>query len=333
VIETNLELRNTKKWEITSIGIIFKDELDYEEWFDLGCRLGKLEGAVQWLIGDWAAAEGRVLNGIHSDAYDLLEEQTGLARTTIEINKYVAESVDLLIRINRLSWSHHRQVAALPPAEQKRWLALAAENSWSVSELKKQIRKALPTPKLPLGKYRIIYADPPWEYDMPQHTAGKATVRKAGEQVTVLETYYPSMSLEEIKALPVADLAANDCVLFLWTTVPKIYEAQEVIGAWDFIYKSQFVWDKVKHNVGHWVSIRHELLLICSRGQCEPDNPKLLDSVVSIERGEHSAKPVFFRDCIDQLYPPSDGQRDRIELFARGQLPSHWDGWGNEYAQ
>jgi len=168
----------------------------------------------------------------------------------------------------------------------------------------------------------VIYADPPWWYGTPQH--GKT------EQVATLGTHYPSMKTGAICDLPVGDMAADNAVLFLWATSPLLFEAKEVIDAWGFTYKASIVWDKVLHNVGHYVSVRHEFLLICTRGSCLPDSDKLHDSVVSIERTAHSAKPEQFRDIIDEMYTPVKG--DRLELFARAATPKHWASWGNQDA-
>lgn len=183
------------------------------------------------------------------------------------------------------------------------------------------------TPPLPEGKYRILYADPPWPYSTVQHTWEEQG------QDTTLADHYPSMSVEQLCALGVGDLAGENAVLFLWNTVPLIEAALTVVKAWGFAYKSEMIWDKVKHNVGYWFSVRHERLWVCSRGQCLPDNRKLYDSVQSIERGEHSEKPAQFRAIIDDLYPPKKDQVDRIELFARKELPLHWQGWGAEYVR
>jgi N6-adenosine-specific RNA methylase IME4 len=85
-----------------------------------------------------------------------------------------------------------------------------------------------------------------------------------------------------------------------------------VVRAWGFTCKAHFVRDKVRHNMGHYNSVRHELLLICTRGSCVPDAPKLYDSVQAVERdGQHSQKPEEFRGIA--LY----GSGNRIELFAR----------------
>jgi hypothetical protein len=128
-------------------------------------------------------------------------------------------------------------------------------------------------------KYRVIYADPPWSYGDKQNIEGLGGAVK----------HYPTMPLQDICALPVP--AADNAVLFLWVTSPLLEDSFKVINAWGFKYKSSFVWDKVAHNMGHYNSVRHEFLLIATRGSCTPDVPKLLDSVVSIERTEHSRKP------------------------------------------
>ena len=146
-----------------------------------------------------------------------------------------------------------------------------------------------------------------------------------GANKTTLADHYPSMSLSDICALPQAKLAATDCVLFLWCTSPTLEEAFAVLNAWGFAYKASMVWDKVAHNVGHYVSVRHELLLIATRGQ-PPKVPWLVDSVYVEERGEHSRKPAYFRQLIDELYP----EGKRIELFCRGPSADGWDGWGDE---
>lgn len=161
-------------------------------------------------------------------------------------------------------------------------------------------------------KYRVIYADPPWSYNDKQDTASLGGAVK----------HYQTMPLEDICSIPVP--AAKESVLFLWTTSPMLEDSFKVINAWGFKYKSSFIWDKVLHTMGHYNSVRHEFLLIATRGSCTPDVPKLLDSVVSIERTEHSRKPKEFRDIIDTLYPIGD----RLEMFAR-EAPDGWDVWGN----
>jgi N6-adenosine-specific RNA methylase IME4 len=169
--------------------------------------------------------------------------------------------------------------------------------------------------------YRVLYADPPWEYvGQEQHSSSGKT------QHTVLENHYPTMSIQGLCDLPIAGISAKNSVLFLWVPSPHLENAFTVINSWGFSYKTSMVWDKVKHNVGNYVSVRHEFLLICGKGSSTPDIKKLHDSVYSEERTTHSKKPDYFRNLIDELYP--NGKR--IELFARGELPENWDSWGNE---
>ena len=196
-----------------------------------------------------------------------------------------------------------------------------------VVKAKKRIRKAEVERKVEsgatetaTGKYRVVYADPPWKYTSEQHSGQ--------EQERTIGTHYPGMPTDEICGLQIPETEAN-AVLFLWATSPLILHGFRVMEAWGFTYKAQMIWDKVKHNVGHYVSVRHEILLIGTKGSCVPDVRKLHDSVYSEERTEHSRKPAYFRDVIDEIYPIGR----RVELFARGALPERWDGWGNEYEE
>ena len=171
--------------------------------------------------------------------------------------------------------------------------------------------------KLPDAKFRVIYADPPWKY---------------GDQLTedygAADHHYALMDLSAICGMAVPAMCEPDAVLFLWVTAPLLPDGLVVMSAWGFTYKTHFVWDKVKHNFGHYSSVRHELLLVGTRGSCVPDTSKLLDSVQSIERTKHSAKPEQFRSAIDALYPYGK----RVELFCRGTPGPNWQAWGQEVA-
>ena len=189
-------------------------------------------------------------------------------------------------------------------------------------EIKRQQKAGgLESQPLPEGKFRIFYADPPWAY-------GNSGVITGDDNYGRAERHYPAMSIAELCALglEIKAMADDDAVLFLWVTSPLLAECFEVIKAWGFQYKTSFVWDKVRHNFGHYNSVRHELLLVCTRGSCLPDVPTLHDSVVSIERSDkHSEKPEEFRQMIDGLY----AWGNRLELFARCQVDG-WEAWGNE---
>lgn len=244
-----------------------------------------------------------------------------VGRSVQAIRQYRAvfeEQNDTRVAFSSLKWIHFRAVQPLLPAERVAMLSLAEKNGWKSRELERHIRQVYPRVKLlPEGKFRVIYADPPWEYPRDQHSKE--------EQETVLRSHYESLSMDELGGMAVKDIAADDSVLFLWATSPKIEDALDLAGMWGFDYKASIVWDKVKHNVGYYVSVRHEFLLICTKGSCLPDVPELHDSVVSIERTEHSEKPEYFRDLIDKMYPNGP----RIELFARTQAKG-WTIFGDQ---
>ena len=166
-------------------------------------------------------------------------------------------------------------------------------------------------------KFRVIYADPAWSYNDKKkgHLTGGAT------------DHYDTMTLSEICNLPINNLLEKNAVLFLWVTSPLLREGLQTIETWGFSYKTSFIWDKVAHNMGHYNSVRHEFLLVATKGSCTPDNIKLYDSVQTIEKSKkHSEKPIEFMDIIDSLYTYGN----KIELFSRKIKKDNWYGWGNE---
>ena len=169
-------------------------------------------------------------------------------------------------------------------------------------------------------KFRVIYADPAWSYNDKCEGGG---VQSGG----VAMRHYDTMSVGEICSLPVNEISEKDSVLFLWVTSPLLEDAFTVIKSWGFKYKTSFVWDKVKHNMGHYNSVRHEFLLIATKGSCTPDNKTLYDSVQAIERNNnHSEKPIEFLNIIDDIY----NYGNKLEMFCRNIKKDKWFGWGNE---
>lgn len=164
------------------------------------------------------------------------------------------------------------------------------------------------------GRYPVLYVDPPWRYEHVK-TESRA-----------IENQYPTMSLDEIKALPIDDVAFDDCVMFMWATSPKLAEAFEVLKAWNFSYRTCAVWDKQKIGMGYYFRQQHELLLVAVRG--EPPAPAPADrpsSVFSYPRGKHSAKPVEVYEVIEAMYPTLP----KLELFSRSKREG-WGAWGNQ---
>lgn len=192
-------------------------------------------------------------------------------------------------------------------------LTLAAAERQIHEEARKKNLKVAEWPK---GKFRVIYADPPWQY---------GDIRTGTQDSGGVVSQYETMSLDKICALPIRDLSIPDSVLFLWATSPLIPEAVEVIKAWGFKYKASFVWDKQRGFNGHYNDVQHELLLVATRGSCLPETKTLPKSIIRVEKDKHSKKPEAFRELIDTLYPTGP----RLELFAREKSPG-WESWGNE---
>lgn len=173
-----------------------------------------------------------------------------------------------------------------------------------------------------LKKYEIIYADPPWQYKV---------YSKNGESRSA-ESYYPTMSIEDICKLPVKNIADDNCVLFMWMTFPTLKEGLKVIDEWGFKYKTvAFVWIKQNKKtpslfwgMGFWTRANAEICILATKG-----NPKRISAkvhqVIMTPVEEHSKKPNEARERIIELM----GNLNKIELFAR-QKVSGWDAWGNE---
>ncbi len=165
-----------------------------------------------------------------------------------------------------------------------------------------------------LGRFPVLYADPPWRYE---HV-------KTGNRA--IENQYPTMSLEEICDLPVSEIATPDAVLFMWATNPKLQEAFSVIDSWGFTYRTNLVWVKDKIGMGYWARQRHELILVATRGMIPVPEPKLrFDSVLDAPRGKHSEKPISMAERIDIMFP----DYKKIELFSRKKRDG-WQSWGFE---
>ena len=198
-------------------------------------------------------------------------------------------------------------------------------NSLSVVEAKVSVQNGR-------RKYNIIYADPAWEYDDPCLHRGGAL------------RHYQTMSVENIKALPIKEITADDCVLFMWGTFPKQKEAMEVIEAWGFNYKTLgFLWIKTNKRkninqfsflpednfdsfwgMGRWTRSNAEPCFLATKGKPQRQNADV-HSLIYAPIDKHSKKPEETRERIIRLM----GDIPRIELFAR-QKADGWEAWGNE---
>lgn len=174
--------------------------------------------------------------------------------------------------------------------------------------------------------FGCIVADPPWDYPEGFATQSRSPGRWSGP-IKTKPLPYPSMTVEEIKALPVAALAAPDCRLWLWTTNRYLPAAFDVMAAWGFDYRQTLVWHKSDGNMGGSVApCSAEFLLVGVRGQprCEKRLPSAVVKLPQSKR--HSKKPEEWLWMIEQTTAAN-----RLEMFARRKR-SGWHLWGNEIA-
>lgn len=198
-----------------------------------------------------------------------------------------------------------------------------AEKSRTDYEVRKELGHTIEDLGATDKKYGVIYADPPWEFKV---YSGKGKQRSA-------DRHYDTQSLDFIKSLPIQQLAADDCALFMWAVMPELPGALEVIKAWGFEYKTVgFTWvkdtatddqDKLFWGMGYWTRANAELCLLATKGA-----PKRLNAdvhqVILRPRTKHSQKPDEARRRIERLIGGP-----YIELFAREKADG-WDAWGNE---
>jgi N6-adenosine-specific RNA methylase IME4 len=169
-------------------------------------------------------------------------------------------------------------------------------------------------------RYRTIVVDPPWPYP---EGFGVGIGREAGRGRTPLP--YPSMTLDEIRGLPVAALAAEAAHLYLWTTNRYLRAAFSVLHAWGFRHGQTLVWCKPPRTsfLGGGFGSNVEFVLFARRGVL-PNKGKVNSCWWEWSRSRHSRKPEAFLDLVEQVSPGP-----YLELFARRNRLG-WDTWGNE---
>jgi len=178
------------------------------------------------------------------------------------------------------------------------------------------------------GVYRTIVADPPWEVRRGPLLGSGHGFKKKGPAIS-LPLPYPTMSLREIKHLPVGNLAADDAHLYLWTINRYVEAAYSVARAWGFEPSTLITWGKepMGSGLGGAWGITTEHALFCRRGSLQAKT-KIPSTWFKWKRpyesGRHSTKPDAFLDLVEQVSPGP-----YLELFARRQRLG-WDTWGNE---
>lgn len=271
------------------------------------------------------------------EAAGLLKVSPRAVDTAKKIVDDGSDKLQAAVRDGTVSAHMAEAIAKLPKAEQDAALALGEKG---IREAAKKIRlgqqeerrhkrlaKAEEKAKrnVPLSdvtktgrRYVAIYMDPAWEDQVWDATTGME--KGAGN-------HYPTQTMAELRALPVADLAADDCCLGMWTTGSRLADAIALMTHYGFEYRSCFVWDKVDPGTGRWVIDDAEILLLGIKGDMPMPKPGTQARRMHREKkGPHSAKPAYFRQILDRYFPGVA----KIELNHRGPAPVGWDTWGNE---
>lgn len=163
------------------------------------------------------------------------------------------------------------------------------------------------TPAMPKGEYRVLYADPPWQF------ANSGLEQSAAQ-------HYQTMATADICNLA----PPKAVVLFLWATAAMLPDAMEVAKAWGYEYKTHMVWVKPRGSgIGWYLDTRHELLLIAVRGGSQHPTTKP-SSVIEATSSAHSKKPQAVYELIESMY-----KGPYLEMFSRNRHEG-WDAWGNE---
>lgn len=342
------------------------DRLGYERWVQEGIALHRIHSASRWAIGDWLRyGEGAFGEQYATGADDLGMSPEYLQNSKWLSGRFPPESrvdglswshhsavaalppehAQRMLAIAKLEdWSQRALVdqvrelkaqagaiaqaaSEIPEAEalDDAILDRAREIRSAQNEARRNERmdriEALSRPTEPLSavaarvRYPIILADPPWRY--PQ----------MGDTDRAIENHYPTLTIEELEALPVSDLGTDPGMLFMWATVPMLDHCIGVMDAWGYVYVSGYVWVKEgAPGMGHHNRNAHEHLLIGRRGDFPPPLPQhRVSSVIQSKKARHSEKPVRAYEILEAAYPGLA----KVELFARGRRDG-WDAWGSE---
>lgn len=197
------------------------------------------------------------------------------------------------------------------------------------------------------GTFKVILADPPWRFKTwsakGRDRCPDAPVKRWEQRKATPERHYATMTLEDIKALPVGQVAAKDCVLILWAIDPMLPQALDVGAAWGFKYKTIcFDWAKTRKagsprhllhgeaanklfpmGPGYWTRSNPERCLLFTRGKPKRISAAVRQLIIAPRR-EHSRKP-------DEQYPGIEAlcEGPYLELFARARRPG-WEAWGDQ---
>lgn len=308
--------------------LIIAEGTSFEEWASMGEWLQSAERSLMWWVGDWWAF-GEAKYGVRKATVEA-EDWSGPAFQTCVNAAIVCRKFETNRRRVLLPFSHHAEVTTLSHSVADDLLDQAEREGWSVRETRAAVNRIKNEARLPAvvsvagrkvfdfdalvrngEKFGCIYADPPWLYD------NQGTRAATGN-------HYGGMTVDELCALPVREIAADDAHLHLWTTNGFLFDCPRIFDAWGFEFRSSFVWVKPQMGIGNYWRNSHEFLLTAIRGDAKRFNDKSLKSWLECDRGVHSAKPEQVRHFIEKASPGP-----YLEMFARSGVPN-WTVWGNQ---
>ncbi len=248
------------------------------------------QGARSDLCHPATMAEGQVASG---DSRDAIARYLGVGRTTIERAEAVVQAAE----------EDPEEYGHLVEQMDRSGKVAGVFRRLTVLKQARELESA--PPELPAGPFQVIVADPPWRYE------------------TGSDLPYPTMVIDEIKSIPVSDIAADDAVLWLWTTNAHLRVAFDVVAEWGFEYKTLLTWVKDRMGTGEWLRGRTEHCLLASRGK-----PVFIHgvhtTVIEAARREHSRKPEEFYVLVEAICPGG-----KLELFCR-EKRTGWHVYGND---
>ena len=268
------------------------------------------------------------------------------------VQQYGTHKLQRAVEVGTLAISAAAAAAKLDPEKQRR---IAKEAEAGRANVVRAVikREARAGRERELGKKQqaltaqncgIIYVDIPRHFDVRSDETGSDRAP---------ENHYPTMTFEQVLALPVPSIAAADCILIFWSTAASLIDDLDIMAEWGFValrprgpdgkllrereaqmlhevqgrYCSMQVWDKVRIGMGYWFRDRHEFILIGTRGKIVPPAPGTQEeSLFSELKGEHSSKPDRVAVMIERLWPNTP----KIHLFHRGPARPGWLVWGNQ---
>src|ERR1700681_3519592 len=230
------------------------------------------------------------------DTRDKIARYLGIGRTTIERAEAVVDAAE----------EEPEEYGYLVEQMDRSGKVAGAYRRLEVLRQAKELDAA--PPELPTGPFQVIVADPPWRYE-------------SGNSLP-----YPTMDIEEIKAMPVAVIADENAILWLWTTNAHLRVPSEVVDAWGFEYRTLMTWVKNQMGTGEWLRGQTEHCMLAVRGR-----PVFLHgnhtTVLHAARREHSRKPEEFYALVEETSPGC-----KLELFCRQQRTG-WRVYGNEISK